>query len=72
MTWEALPTTDTPRTQVPEDFIVDRAAAHLLEAQGAGSSTDPEDRVSRARRFFQLAEQARGKFPILVGKREVA
>lgn len=66
-----LLTSDSTVTQVPEDFIVYRAAAHLLEAQGGGSSTDPENRVSRARRFFQLAEQARGKFSILANLRTV-
>ncbi len=61
----------TDVTEVPEDYITYRAAAFLLEAGGGGPTTDPQDRARRAARWFQLSEQARGKFPPLVNARLV-
>lgn len=63
--------TDATVTEVPEDFIVNRAAAYLLESRGGGQTTDVEARSRRAGRFFQLSEQAKGKFPMAVNWRYV-
>ena len=64
-----LLTTDATVTEVPEDWIVYRAAAHLLESQGGGPTTDPEARSRRAERFFGLANRAKSKFQALVDAR---
>lgn len=58
-------------TEVPEDYITYRAAAFLMEAGGGGPTTDLEDRVRRAGRWFQLSEQAKSKWPPLVNARLV-
>jgi len=64
-------TADATVSEVPEDFIVYRAAAHLMESHGGGPGTDPQERVDRAGRFFQLSEAARQKFPMLTNGRRV-
>lgn len=60
---------DATVTEVPEDFIIYRAAASLLESRGGGPLTDPKARSARAGRFFQLSEQAKSKFPIIINAR---
>ena len=62
---------DATVTEIPEDFIVYRAAAHLLESQGGGPETDVEARSRRAERFFALAERSKSKFQPLVNARFV-
>ena len=68
----AIFTTDASINEVPDDFIIYRVMGLLMMRPVDGEDSDQAtSRRADARNYLGMAETAKGKFPILVNKRDV-
>lgn len=62
-------TADTDTADIPEEYIIARATSLLLLGGSTGRNADPKDQRALAAYWAQRADNARLKFPMLVGMR---
>lgn len=62
---------DSDVTEIPDSYLINKAAGLALRSRGGGPGTDPDDNRERARDFLAEAEREARRFPILVDKRDV-
>ena len=62
---------DSDITEIPDSYLINKAAGLALRSRGGGPGTDPKNNRERARDFLAEAEREARRFPILVDKRDV-
>ncbi len=62
---------DSDVTEVPEDYLIPRAAGLALRSRGGGPGTDPDATRERSLDYIREAEIAKRSFPAWVDKRDV-
>ena len=67
----ALLTADSTATEIPEEYIINKAVSLALLSTSGGPSTDPDAKRQLSAFFIEEATKARRTFPMLANVRVV-